>query len=223
MYYPGAVNFPFGFGLSYTTFDYSNISAVMKNSDTVAVISFNVKNSGTRAGAEIAQLYVHSLNSSPVLPIKALRNFARVDIATGATAAISLALTLRDFAYWSATAKAFVADAGKYEIMIGASSQDLRLRDTITLSSTKTVAVRPQQQNEDMKTPSVRIVKTRAAQRIFIDSRTVRFSGDANDLYSVYTCNGKRMAQRKGSDMNRYLSEVPNGIYIIKSKIRKPD
>jgi len=215
MYYPGPVNFPFGYGLSYTTFDYSNMKAAMKNSDTIAVISFDVKNSGSRDGAEIAQLYVHSLNSSPVLPIKALRNYARVDITKGSTASISLALTPRDFAYWSATAKSFVADAGKYEIMIGASSQDIRLRDTITLSTTQTVAVRPQQQNEDMKTPSVRIAKNRTSQRFFVDSRTVRFSGNANEIYDVYTCNGKRIVQRKGSEMNAYLSHATHGVYMI--------
>lgn len=215
MYYPGPVNFPFGYGLSYTTFDYSNMNAAMKNSDTIAVISFDVKNSGSRDGAEIAQLYVHSLNSSPVLPIKALRNFARVDIAKGATASISLALIPRDFAYWSATAKSFVADAGKYEIMIGASSQDIRLRDTITLSTTQTVSVRPQQQNDDMKTPSVKIVNTRSVQRVFVDSHTARYSFKADYHYDIYTCNGRKVMQGKGSDVTVYLSHTARGIYMV--------
>jgi beta-glucosidase len=215
MYYSGAVNFPFGFGLSYTTFDYSGISAAMRNTDTVAVISFNIKNSGTRDGAEIAQLYVHALNPTPERPIKELRNFARVDIVKGATAAISLVLTPRDFAYWSATAKSFVADAGKYEIMIGASSQDIRLRDTITLSTTQTVAMRPQQRNEDMKTPSVRIAKSRTSQRIFVDSRKAHYSFNPDFHYDVYTSNGRKVMQGNGTDANMYLAHATRGIYMV--------
>jgi beta-glucosidase len=220
MYYPGAVNFPFGFGLSYTTFDYSNISAMMKNSDTVAVISFNVKNSGTRDGAEIAQLYVHSLNSSPVLPIKALRNYARVDITKGSTASISLALTPRDFAYWSATAKSFVADAGKYEIMIGASSQDIRLRDTITLGNTQTVAFRSQPQNDGLKTPSIRIVKTRTAQRFFVDSRKTHYSFNPDYQYDIYTSNGRKVMRGRGNDASNYLSHATRGIYMVMGQMK---
>jgi hypothetical protein len=215
MYYPGPVNFPFGYGLSYTTFDYSNMKAAMKNSDTIAVISFDVKNSGSRDGAEIAQLYVHSLNSSPVLPIKALRNYARVDITKGSTASISLALTPRDFAYWSATAKSFVADAGKYEITIGASSQDIRLRDTITLGNTQTVAFRSQPQNDDMKAPSVRIANNRTSQRIFVDSRKAHYSFIPDCHYDVYTSNGRKVMQGNGIDASRYLAHAARGIYMV--------
>jgi beta-glucosidase len=221
MYYRGAVNFPFGYGLSYTTFAYSNISDVMKSfSDTVAVISFSVQNIGSRDGAEIAQLYVHALNPTPERPIKELRNFSRVDIPTGTTSTVSLAVTKRDLAYWSMSSNAFVADAGKYEILIGSSSQDIRLRDTITLSNTQIVAARPYRQLEENAAQSGLIIRSATAQRVFVDSRHTRFSGNAIDLYEVYACNGKRLTQRKGSEMNTYLDNAPNGIYIIKSKIR---
>jgi beta-glucosidase len=215
LYYTGPVNFPFGHGLSYTTFDYSNIKHVMGNSDTAAVISFNVKNSGTRDGAEVAQLYVHALNPTPVRPNKELRNYARVDIVQGATASISLALTPRDLAYWLGSAKSFVAPAGKYEIMIGASSQDIRLRDTITLSTTQTVAVRPQQQNNGLKTPSVKIVKTRTAERVFVDSRKAHYSFNPDYHYDIYTSNGRKVMQGKGIDVNSYLSHATRGIYMV--------
>jgi beta-glucosidase len=222
MYYKGAVNFPFGYGLSYTTFAYSNPSAMMINSpDTVAMISFSIQNSGARDGAEVAQLYVHSLNTTPDLPLKELRNFSRTDIPKGTTSNASLAVTKRDLAYWSLTNQAFVADAGKYEIMIGSSSQDIRLRDTITLTSTQVVATRPpQQQNGEFTAQSGKIMKSMTVRRMFVDSRSVRFSGGADKLYDVYTCNGKKVTQRKGSELSVYLSHATNGIYLVVEEIR---
>jgi beta-glucosidase len=222
MYYVGPTNFPFGFGLSYTTFTYSNMSATMRSSsDTVAFISFTVQNSGTRDGAEVAQLYVHALNPAVLRPNKELRNFVRLDLAQGTSSTATLGLTARDFAYWSTAQQAFVADAGKYEIMIGSSSQDIRLRDTITLSSTQVVATRPpqQQQNEAMTAQSGKTMKSMTVRRIFVDSRSVRFSGSADKLYDVYTCNGKKVAQRKGSELSVYLSHATNGIYFVVDKM----
>lgn len=220
-YFDKPVYFPFGHGLSYTTFAYSNINATMKSSsDTVASISFFILNSGPRDGAEVAQLYVHTLNPAPVRPLKELRNYKRIDIAKGATSTLTLGLTPRDFAYWSTASKAFVADAGKYEILIGSSSQDIRLRDTITLASTQIVATRPQRQKEEITAQQGEVAGSVMIRRVFVDSRTVRFSGNLNDMYDVYTCNGKRIVRRKGSEMNVYLSHVPNGIYFVVDKAK---
>jgi beta-glucosidase len=216
MYYRGAVNYPFGYGLSYTTFTFSNISHVMHGGDTVAIITFNIQNSGTVDGAEVAQLYIHALNTTPVLPIKALRNFSRTDITHGTTTTITLVVTLRDLAYWSTTGKAFVADAGKYEIQIGNSSQDIRLRDTITIPFTSIIGPRPQ--GQEIKSQSGNAMGKMNMQRIFVDSRTVHFSGNADERYVVYACNGKRVAQRKGSEMNRYLGHAPKGVYVVIGK-----
>ncbi len=219
MYYQGAVNYPFGFGLSYTTFAYSNISAVMKSSsDTVAVVSFTIHNSGARDGAEVAQLYVHAINPAVQRPIKELRNFARTDITHGTSANVSLALTARDFAYWSVAQQQFVADAGEYEIQIGSSSQDIRLRDTITISSTQVIANLPRQENGDNPAQSIGALKNAAAQRIFVDSRKVHFAGNAADIYEVYTCNGRKLEQRTGAELNQYLSRMPQGVYMIMDK-----
>jgi beta-glucosidase len=216
LYYTGPVNYPFGYGLSYTTFAFSNISHVMHGGDTVALITFSIQNSGTRDGAEVAQLYIHSLNTTPVLPIKALRNFSRTDIVHGTTTTITLAVTLRDLAYWSTAGKAFVADAGKYEIQIGNSSQDIRLRDTITIPFTSIIGPRPQ--GQEIKSQSGNAMGKMNIQRIFVDSRTVHFSGNADERYVVYACNGKRVAQRKGSEMNRYLGHAPKGVYVVIGK-----
>ena len=219
MYYVGPTRFPFGYGLSYTTFAYSNISATMKSSsDTLAVISFTVKNSGNREGAEVAQLYVHALNPSVVPPNKELRNFARVDLAAVASTTPSLALTTRDFAYWSLTKQAFVADAGKYEIMIGSSSADIRLRDTITISSTKVIDNVPQQESRNDVAQSFLTSKATSMQRVLVDSRHAHFVGNSDLVYRVYTCNGREIVQRKGSEMNDFLSRAPQGIYMIVCK-----
>jgi beta-glucosidase len=216
MYYRGAVNYPFGYGLSYTTFAYSNISAAMKNSDTVAVMTFSIQNSGTRAGAEVPQLYVHSLNASPERPIKELRNFSRVDIAAGATSNVTLAVTKRDLAYWSTTNKAFVTDAGKYEILIGSSSQDIRLKDTISFPTTEILV--PHQQKEELSSQAAALgARGITMQRIFVDSRTIHFTGIAGARYDIYTCNGKKIMQRKGSEIKGYLSHAPHGVYMIMS------
>jgi beta-glucosidase len=216
MYYRGAVNYPFGFGLSYTTFAYSNISATMHSGDTVAIISFTIRNSGTRDGAEVAQLYIHALNATPVRPIKELRNFKRIDITQGTTTTVTLTVTLRDLAYWSTTRKAFVADNGSYEILIGGSSQDIRLRDTITIPFTQIIVPRPQ--GQEVIPQSWNAMGKEKIQRIFVDSRTVHFSGNATERYVVYACNGKKIAQRKGSEMNNYLTHAPKGVYVVIGK-----
>jgi beta-glucosidase len=226
MYYRGAVNFPFGFGLSYTTFTYSNMLASMKSPknawDTMGVVSFALQNSGSRDGAEVAQLYVHALNPTPVRPIKALRNFARVDLAHGASANVTLGLVPMDFAYWSVAQQKFVVDAGDYEIMIGSSSQDIRLRDTITIAQAIAIPTTP---HVEYKDPTSSPVANQCAplmgtapkmmQRFIVGSKGARFSGPANARYEIYTCTGKRIGRLSGTAINDYLVRAPQGVYLI--------
>ncbi len=123
------VLFPFGFGLSYTTYAYSALA--VKNGDGIA-ISFTVKNTGKRAGTEIAQVYA-SLPDSAGEPPKRLIGWARVDLAAGESKMVTISVD-RDFlTVFDEAADAWKLVPGTYTIMAGTSSQDLSLRQQITL------------------------------------------------------------------------------------------
>jgi beta-glucosidase len=133
MYFTGQPLYPFGYGLSYTTFAYSNLRT---NSDRITAkgtltISVDVKNTGTRAGDEVVQLYVKHLNSSVARPLKELKGFKRVTIGPGETTTVTLPLKGEDLAYWEAKKHAFSVEKGKVQIMVGSSSADAKLSKTI--------------------------------------------------------------------------------------------
>lgn len=123
--------FPFGFGLSYTTFEYSNLKINPKsvNSTQSAEVTVDVKNTGTRAGDEIVQLYIHALTSLPTRPVKELKDFARISLAPGETKTVRFLLTPDKFAIFGIDMKRFVPK-GEYEIMVGKNSSEV-LKDTL--------------------------------------------------------------------------------------------
>jgi beta-glucosidase len=127
--------FPFGFGLSYTTFEYSNIKVdktSIKDGETVN-ISLDVKNTGAANSDEVVQLYVNFVNSKVQRPLKALKGFARIHIPAGTSKNISIPLKSDELKYWDEQQHAFVLESGKIQIMAGASSEDIRLTSTIDL------------------------------------------------------------------------------------------
>ena len=135
--------FPFGHGLSYTTFEYGSLqlsSPVLSPNGTISV-SFRMKNTGARAGREVAELYVH--DSAPKIDkaVRELKGFAKIDLAPGEEKTISLPITPRDLAYFDVPGKQWKADAGDYEIQVGASSRDIRQKATVHLAATFTEAV----------------------------------------------------------------------------------
>jgi beta-glucosidase len=129
--------FPFGFGLSYTTFQYSGIKiepAVFDGTHPVTV-SFTVTNTGRRAGAEIAELYVGEKNSSVPRPLKELKGFDKVFLQPGQSQLVTLHLNQRSFAFFNTSKHLWDAEPGVYDVSVGASSQDIRLTGQVTLNS----------------------------------------------------------------------------------------
>jgi len=121
------VLFPFGYGLSYTTFSLSNLSAVpIETGSTMNVqVSVDVTNTGKRAGAEVVQFYVRPPASPVERPAKELKGFRKVVLEPGATTTVHVTLDYRSFAYYDEGAKAWKASPGTYQVLAGSSSRDL--------------------------------------------------------------------------------------------------
>lgn len=132
------VLFPFGYGLSYTTFDYSNLRVdkkKFKDTDTVTV-TVDVTNTGKMAGKEVVQLYVADKESTVIRPEKELRDFAKVELMPGETKTVSFTLGKRAFAYYNTTIHDWHVETGEFAIQIGRSSRDIVLQETVTVEST---------------------------------------------------------------------------------------
>jgi len=130
--------FPFGYGQSYTTFAMSNLAVGARDAAGNFTVTATVTNSGSRAGAEVAQLYVTqpAANGSP--PIQ-LKGFQKVSLAAGASTTVSFPLTNRDLAHFDTTSSSWVANAGAYTVRVGDSSTNLPLTGTVTVGTTVTV------------------------------------------------------------------------------------
>lgn len=132
------VLFPFGYGLSYTEFEYSNlILDKSKMADTdVLMVSVDVKNTGTMAGKEVVQLYVSPEGGEIIRPVKELRAFEKVELIPGETKTVTFQLEKRAFAYWNTKIHDWHVDSGKYKVMIGKSVRDIMETKKVELKST---------------------------------------------------------------------------------------
>jgi beta-glucosidase len=135
-YFAGKPLFPFGYGLSYTTFAYSGLATSAESipQDGAITLSLDVKNTGTRDGDEVVQLYVKHLGSKVSRPQEELKGFRRVTVASGATERVELPLKASDLGYWDEEKKAFTVEPETVELRIGSSSADIRLKKTISLA-----------------------------------------------------------------------------------------
>lgn len=139
-YYDSAnkqVAYPFGYGLSYTQFEYSNLklSANSINEGDALTVSFTVKNIGDKDGAEIAQLYVSDVQSTLYRPQKELKGFKKVFLKAGESKDVVISLDSRAFAYYNVNIKDWHIESGDFEILVGASSRDIRLKDVVNVVS----------------------------------------------------------------------------------------
>jgi beta-glucosidase len=130
--------FPFGYGLSYTTFKYSGLK-LMPDNDTnnpTVTVQFDITNTGKREGAEAAEIYVQELNPSVTRPVKELKSFAKVSLQPGEKQTVSLELDRRAFAFYDPDKSGWVAEKGAFKILVGRSSRDIALQGNYRLPET---------------------------------------------------------------------------------------
>jgi beta-glucosidase len=177
MYFKGTPLYPFGYGLSYTTFSYSNlaVSASSLSPGNSIVVTADITNSGSKAGDEVAQLYIN-IPSTMVRPIKQLKGFTRVTLQPGETKHVSFTLKYEDLQYYDVVSRTFKVEAGSVNLSLGSSSQDIRLNTTVnatagTVSSTYRQNPYSQIEAEDYenKTSSV-MIKSCSEGGLCIDS-----------------------------------------------------
>jgi beta-glucosidase len=129
--------FPFGFGLSYTTFKYSNIRV------TGNIVGFDLTNTGSRAGAAVAQVYIAPQNPRVPRPVRELKGLARVELRPGENRHVQIALDDRAFSYWDSDADQWRADTGPYRVELGSSCEQIELKATVRLPASLAVHKAP--------------------------------------------------------------------------------
>lgn len=189
MYFSGTPLYPFGYGLSYTSFQYDNLRISSTSiSDTGQVtVSVDVKNTGTRAGDEVVQLYVKDVTASVARPIKELKGFKRIiNLAAAGTQTVSFTLPAGELAYWSTSKNAFYVEPGDFSIMVGKSSADIQLTTTLTVTGggtiTPTPTVVPTLTPTRTATPTVTPIQTATPIRTATPRRTATPKGTATPV-----------------------------------------
>jgi beta-glucosidase len=132
MYFDKPVLYPFGHGLSYTTFEYSNLrlSADKISRDGSIKIGCTVKNTGNYKGDEVVQVYVHDIKASVKVPIRQLKRFQRITLEPGEHKTVSFNLPVSELSFYDIKSNDFIVEPGEFEVQIGSSSEDIRLRKT---------------------------------------------------------------------------------------------
>ena len=196
------VLFPFGYGLSYTTFAYSNATvsaATFRDVDGVTV-SVDVTNTGSVAGKEVVQLYVHDRKSKLVRPLKELKGFAKVDLQPGETKRVDIALDFRAFAYYHPGYAQWITEDGDFDLLIGASSADIRATVSATLQSTLDLPSRLDKEStvqDWMDDPRGRAVFEPTFQLMMAQMAQAFGGGDGNDDGAI------------GMDMTGFIMQMP--------------
>jgi beta-glucosidase len=141
LYFEGDPLFPFGFGLSYTTFGYSNLRTARDRADAKHPIDVlvDVTNTGGRAGDEVVQVYARYRSSRVKRPLQQLVAFGRVTLAAGETRTVTLPVDMNELAYWDVSSQGFVVEPGEIEVRVGRSSRDIELTKTLVVEARESV------------------------------------------------------------------------------------
>jgi beta-glucosidase len=131
-YFRGKPLYAFGHGLSYSKFEYSNLSVQEK--DSTLLVSFELKNLGKFEGDEVAQVYIKLPGRNILLPVKELKGFNRLSLKIGEKKKVMIQINKMKLKYWDETTAGFVHPTGEYDVMVGASSEDIRLRKKVNIN-----------------------------------------------------------------------------------------
>lgn len=136
MYINGKPLFPFGHGLSYTDFKYTNLKLSSKQISSTGklTVSVDVTNTGKRAGDEVVQLYVHDVEASVKRPIKELRGFERISLEPGQTKTVIVSLPAEKLSFYDEKSHGFIVEPGAFDLLVGSSSEDIRLKAKLNVS-----------------------------------------------------------------------------------------
>jgi beta-glucosidase len=131
-YFTGKPLYAFGHGLSYSSFEYSNLDVQQK--DSTLLVSFELKNLGKFEGDEVAQVYIKLTERNILLPVKELKGFKRLNLKKGEMQKVKIEIDKLKLRYWDETTASFVHPTGEYEVMVGASSEDIRVRKKVSIN-----------------------------------------------------------------------------------------
>ena len=205
------VNFPFGYGLSYTTFGYGNLRLSrerMKDTDTLTV-SVDVTNTGDRTGKEVVQLYVSDRESAEVFrPVRELKGFDKVELAPGETKTVTFTLDSRAFAFWSTEIHDWFVESGVFDIQICRNASEVILSAPVEIEGTRTL---PLDVNEDtiyldlMKHPA-KLAAMKKAQEVLEEGKVPLFEKEENSAAAEAITEDMNLAMMKYSPLRNLIS-----------------
>jgi beta-glucosidase len=203
--------FPFGFGLSYTTFEYSNL-VLTADSAGRTIVNFDIKNNGSMAGAEVAQLYISPESPNVPRPVRELKDFTKVNLQPGETKTVSLILDAGAFSYFSTYENSFVIDSGKYDVIIGASSRDIRLWNTISFDRDSVIAG---EKNILAENKEFTVYPNPASDYIVLQTN---FNVLKKNTIQVFSSNGRLVDQcaQTGQNFQYNCSHLADGLYLFR-------
>jgi beta-glucosidase len=198
------VQYPFGYGLSYTTFSLSNMQVNnLTDNENLLEVSFDIKNTGSMAGAEVVQLYLNKQGGSPVeRPIRELKNYEKVFLQQGEEKTISMILTKDDFSYYSVESKKFVVDNGAFKVELGISSRDIKLEVNTIINSVSSILKVIVDKKKSLLIPSI----VKAGEKIRINS------GNAKSVV-IYNFQGQAILISKNTE-HIETKQLRQGAYL---------